>query len=77
MLNAEKKFDQCTYDDKSEITAEIKELINEHEPLKSFDLKLFESIVDEVMPDIDCSLYIKLKNGAVIKHSIKRGEKNE
>lgn len=77
MLNAEKKYEQCPYDDKSEITAEIKEFLNGHEPLKSFNLPLFESIVDEVMPNIDCSLYIKLKNGTIIKHSLKRGENND
>lgn len=77
MLNAEKKYDCCSYDDTAEITKKIKEKLTEHTPLKSFDLMLFEEIVEEIQPDIGCSIYMKLKNGAIIQHAIKRGENDE
>lgn len=73
---AELKYACCTYNGNSQKTAEIKDLLEDHEQLNTLDIGLFKSCINRVLISHFCTVEIEFINGIVIKNITERKNDN-
>lgn len=73
---AELKYTCCTYNGNPQKTAEIKDLLEDHEQLNTLDIGLFKSCINRVLISHFCTVEIEFINGIVIKNITERKNEN-
>ena len=74
---AEMKYECCTYDESSQKTAYLRELLRNHEQLNSLDIGLFKSCINRIWISHFCTIEVEFKNGIKIKNITERNNKND
>ena len=74
---AEMKYDCCTYNDSSQKTDEIREILKNHEQLNTLDIGLFKACVSRIWISHFCTITVELINGAKIKNIMETEKKND
>lgn len=73
---AELKYDCCTYNDDPQKTAEIKDLLEDHEQLNTLDIGLYKSCINRVLISHFCTVEVEFINGVTIKNITERTDKD-
>ena len=74
---AEMKYDCCTYSDNPQKTAEIKDILENHKQLNTFDIGLFKTCISRIWISHFCTIDVEFINGVTIKNITERKIENE
>lgn len=74
---AEMKYECCTYDESSQKTAYLQELLENYEQLNSLDISLFKACISRIWISHFCTIDVEFVNGVHIKNITERNDKNE
>lgn len=74
---AELKYNCCTYSDKPQKTAQIREILAGCEQQNTLDIGLLKSCVSRILVSHFCAVAVEFKGGVIIKNIIERIDENE
>ena len=74
---AEMKYDCCTYNDDSQKTKQLMDLLENQKQLNTLNIGLFKSCVNRIWISHFCTIEVEFINGIKIKNITERNNKND
>ena len=71
------KYDCCTYDDRPQKTAYLRDLLAEKEQLNMLDIGLLKSTVSRILISHSCIIEVEFINEKIIENKLGKDEKND
>ncbi len=72
---ASMKYACCAYDDRSQKTAKLRQILANADQMNTFDIGLLQSTVSWIAVSHFCAVTLTFQNGMTIKQNIERGRK--